>query len=65
MKSTDASEKGLESGIIASLVSEAGYIQGDSKLAQWTNKALYRTAITLRFIATGELGRYSLSNVNH
>lgn len=31
MKPTDTSEKGLESIIIASLVEEAGYVQGDSK----------------------------------
>ncbi|ADJ27172.1 type I restriction endonuclease subunit R [Nitrosococcus watsonii] len=29
MKSTDTSEKGLESTIVASLVEEAGYVQGD------------------------------------
>ncbi|HEY9161717.1 MAG TPA: type I restriction endonuclease subunit R [Desulfomonilia bacterium] len=31
MKPTDTSEKGLESIIVASLVEEAGYVQGDSK----------------------------------
>jgi len=29
MKPTDTSEKGLESIIVASLVEEAGYVQGD------------------------------------
>ena len=31
MKPTDTSEKGLESIIVASLVEQAGYIQGDSE----------------------------------
>ena len=34
MKPTDTSEKGLGSIIIASLVNDAGFIQGDSKVAR-------------------------------
>ncbi len=57
MKPTSTCEKGLESIIFASLVNDAGYIQGDSNVARWANKVLHRTTIPLRSIAAGELGR--------
>ena len=57
MKTTDTIEKGLESSIVASLVNDAGYIQGDTKAARWANRVLHLTAFPLRSKVAGELGR--------
>ena len=50
MKPTDTSEKGLESLIVASLVNEAGYIQGDA--ADYDREHAVDLAKLLQFLAT-------------
>jgi type I restriction enzyme R subunit len=50
MKTTDTSEKGLESLIVASLVKEAGYIQGDA--ADYDREHAVDLAKLLQFLTT-------------
>ncbi len=50
MKPTDTSEKGLESLIVASLVNEAGYVQGDA--ADYDREHAVDSVKLLEFLAT-------------
>ncbi len=52
MKPTDTSEKGLESIIVASLVDEAGYVQGDPK--DYDREHAVDLAKLLQFIAASQ-----------
>ncbi len=56
MKPTDTSEKGLESIIVASLVEDAGYVQGDSQ--DYDREHAIDLAKLLRFLAASQPDTY-------
>ncbi len=61
MKSTDTSEKGLESIIVASLVEEAGYIQGEPQ--DYDREHAVDLAKLLRFLAATQSDTYKVLGI--
>ena len=62
MKTTDTSEKGLESIIVASLVAEAGYVQGDSR--DYDREYAVDLAKLLQFLAATQPEAYTALGID-
>jgi len=62
MKPTDTSEKGLESIIVASLVEEAGYVQGDSQ--DYDREYAVDLSKLLQFLATTQPETYAALGIS-
>lgn len=62
MKTTDTSEKGLESIIVASLVEDAGYVQGDPQ--DYDREHAADLAKLLRFLAITQPDTYEALGID-